>query len=312
MSRVPASGIPFRTMFDSPLVQIKAYRCPICQGGPGTEEVSDSDALVLLRGGSFCRHFGRKQVVTDVNQMAFFGKGSTCRVSHPGEGHDRGTVLSVPRRILNAFIRPWDPAIEDQPDRAFPFASLRCTSEACWRHRELLRLLDAPLEQVQEPFRIEVTALQLYADAVGAGFEGQCLPRSPRKDGTIRDHQDLVEAGKVYFADHLGERLTLDGVARALHTSPFHFARIFQGWTGIPLHRYLTLLRLRTSLLALADGQRDLAALALTLGFASHSHFSDAFRKEFKMAPSRFRQTVSPRELGQLSKIPEASFRAPA
>jgi AraC-like DNA-binding protein len=306
MSMPSETGIRFRILHDSPIVQIKEYRCPICQGAPGPEEGADSDALVLLRRGSFCRHFGRKRVVSDVNQAAFFGKGSTYRVSHPGEGQDRGTVLSVPRRILNEFIKEWDPSSDDQPDRAFLFPSIRCTSEVYWRHRELLRVLNAPLERVQEPFRIDVTALQLFADILGAGFDRQRLPRSRRKAGTVLDHEELIEAGKVYFADHLGERLTLDEVARALHTSPFHFARIFQQGTGIPIHRYLTLLRLRTSLEPLADGQRDLAALALALGFSSHSHFTDAFRKEFKMAPSEVRPKISVRQLGQLSKNPEA------
>ena len=57
----------------------------------------------------------------------------------------------------------------------------------------------------------------------------------------------------------------------------------------MPIHRYLTQLRLRSSLERLADGANDLTALALELGFSSHSHFTDAFRREFGHAPSRDR-----------------------
>ena len=59
--------------------------------------------------------------------------------------------------------------------------------------------------------------------------------------------------------------------------------------TGISLRRYVT--RLRTSMAAqrLANGERDLTELALDLGFSDHSHFTNTFRKECGISPSRFR-----------------------
>jgi AraC-like DNA-binding protein len=88
----------------------------------------------------------------------------------------------------------------------------------------------------------------------------------------------------------LGERITLGDVARAVHSSPYHLARVFQQQNGVPIHRYLTRLRLRASLERLQDGAGDLTALALGLGFSSHSHFSDAFRREFGCTPSAVRR----------------------
>ena len=69
-------------------------------------------------------------------------------------------------------------------------------------------------------------------------------------------------------------------------TCTIHLARIFQQQTGVPVHRYLTQLRLRASLEQLADDVNDLTAVALDLGFSSHSHFTDAFRREFGHSPS--------------------------
>jgi AraC-like DNA-binding protein len=302
----PEEAVHFRTLHDSPIVQVREYVCSACKGGPGPEEESEVNTLVLMRRGTFCRHFGRQRVATDVNQAAFFRKGSTYRVSHPGEGGDRGTVFSVPQRILREFIREWDPSIDDQPERSSPFSSSPCDSGLFQRHRELVRALESQGTQTLEPFWVDVTALQIYADALGAGFFRRELPRGSRKEGTMADHVELVEAGKLYFADHLGERLTLDEVARALYTSPFHFARVFQRWTGISIHRYLTLLRLRASLERAADGQEDLAALALDLGFSSHSHFTDSFRREFGETPSEVRRKATVRGLRELSKNLEA------
>jgi AraC family transcriptional regulator len=45
----------------------------------------------------------------------------------------------------------------------------------------------------------------------------------------------------------------------------------------------------------------DLAAVALDVGFASHSHFTDAFRREFGRAPSEVRRAADWRGLRRTS-----------
>ena len=149
-----------------------------------------------------------------------------------------------------------------------------------------MQRLEAAETEPLEPLRADVTALQLLADVLEAAFARHGLPRKRRRSGTDADHADRAEAAKTYLASRLAERITLDEVARAVHASPFHLARVFRQRTGMPIHRYLTRLRLRASLERLADGADDLTALALELGFSSHSHFADAFRREFGRTPS--------------------------
>jgi AraC-like DNA-binding protein len=76
-----------------------------------------------------------------------------------------------------------------------------------------------------------------------------------------------------------------------VNASPFNFARIFQQQTGLPLHRYLTHLRLRAALERLPETD-DITTLALDLGFSSHSHFTDVFRREFGKTPSEYRKAM--------------------
>ena len=297
----PDIPVAFRGLYDSPLVSVREYRCHACGGGPGPEEASDANTLVLMRHGAFCRHFGRSHATADVNQAVFFSKGSTYRVSHPVDGGDRGTVFAVAPRVLQDIIRELDPTVDDRPEQPFPFVSGPCESTVFWRHRELVRRLEAGAEAL-EPFWVDVTALQIVADTLEAAFAQQGHPRRRRREGTEADHTALAEAAKSHLAARLGERLTLDEVAQAVHASPFHFARVFQQRTGISIHRYLTLLRLRASLERLAGGEEDLTVLALDLGFSSHSHFADAFRKEFGRTPSEVRKNASLRTLHQMSK----------
>jgi len=315
MSRPSENPLTFRSLYDSPLVSVRDYSCRAGCGAPGDEEQPDSNQIVLLRYGAFRKHFGRRSVTADVNQAVFFSKESTYRVSHPADCGDRGTIIIAPPRLLNDIIRELDPTIDDHPERPFPFVTGPCGSDVFWRHRELARSLEAVENNQPEstlmgrfprdPLWIDVTALQLIADTLESAFARHGMastPASRRRDGTEADHADRVETAKTYLASRISERVTLDDVARAVGSSPFHLARVFQQRTGAPLHRYLTRLRLRASLERLADGANDLTALALELGFSSHSHFTDSFRREFGRAPSEVRRVVSRRGLREMSK----------
>jgi AraC family transcriptional regulator len=294
----PPELLAFRTLYQSPLVTVRDYACRACRGGPGADEYSESNNIVLMRHGAFCRHFGRHRITADVNQAVFFARGSTYRVSHPADCGDRGTIFVVAPRVLTDIARELDPAVEDHPDRPFPFAAGPCDTPTFCRHRALVQRLEAAGTHPLEPIWADVVALQLVADVLEAAFARHRPATRPRRPDTAADHADRVEAAKTYLAGRLGERVTLDEVARAVHASPFHLARVFQERTGVPVHRYLTRLRLRAALDRLLGGADDLTALALDLGFSSHSHFTDAFRSEFGRPPSALRRGA----VGELSK----------
>lgn len=99
-----------------------------------------------------------------------------------------------------------------------------------------------------------------------------------------------MEAAKLLIDEDVQDPPALGEVAGALGCSPFHLSRIFRRESGLPMRRYLDRSRLRLALERLADGEQDLTGLALDLGYADHSHFSNAFRREFGLSPSRFRR----------------------
>lgn len=289
MGAAPANPISFRTLYASPLVAVREYRCAACAGGPGPEEFSAGDTVVLMRHGAFCRHFGRRRVTADANQVAFFPRGSTYRVSHPASHGDHGTSIALSPRILGELLEAFDPRFGDDEAATFPFDVGPCAPGLFRRHADVVRQLAFE----REPLAADVLSLQLAADALAAAFDHAVRPvgSASRRRGTHDDHADLVERTKAHFSAHLEGRITLEDLARAVHASPFHLARVFQQHTGTPLHRYFTALRLRAAATRLVEGERDMSALALRYGFASHSHFTGAFRREFGVPPSAFRRT---------------------
>ena len=76
--------------------------------------------------------------------------------------------------------------------------------------------------------------------------------------------------------------------------------RLFTRLAGVSLVRYRNRLRLRRALDLLAEMPHDLTGVALAAGFGDHSHFTNAFRREFGVVPSRFER--DPQALVELSE----------
>jgi len=102
------------------------------------------------------------------------------------------------------------------------------------------------------------------------------------------------------FECRLGANAFVCDPAAALWLSPddhyqlsaFHLARRFRLHTGMSLHGFRNQLRMTLALDRLREGERSISALALELGFASHAHFTVAFRRAFGMAPSQMRTNL--------------------
>jgi AraC family transcriptional regulator len=133
-----------------------------------------------------------------------------------------------------------------------------------------------------------------------AGVAFHRLARRPARGQTEKEHHRLAEATKKLLTERIADRLTLEEVARAVHTSEFHLARVFRERTGFTLHRYRIHLRLRLAVDRLASEAADLTTLATELGFSSHAHFTRAFKAVFGAPPSGIRSTYGPRELRRI------------
>jgi methylphosphotriester-DNA--protein-cysteine methyltransferase len=161
-----------------------------------------------------------------------------------------------------------------------------------------------------EPLLIEDALHAVLRSVLAAALDAQAPPRS-RRAATEAGHDALVEDAKHLLAARLDERIGLAELAAALHVSPFHLARVFRRRTGFSPHAYRLQLRLRVALERVLDGERDLALLACELGFVSHSHLTDSFRRSFGMPPSRLR-TGGAQRRAELRTILEARLPAAA
>lgn len=301
MPRADSELLTFRNLYDSPMIGVRDYVCRDTSCRKSAEEHTDTNSITLVRHGAFSKHFGKVQATADVNQAMFFTKNTVYKVSHPVDHGDRGTSFIAAPGILTDIVRELDPSVDEHPEAPFPFLTGPCGPGVFWRHRDFVRRLEAADERPLEPLWADVTGLQLMADVLEAAYSRHGIKRK-RRTTTTADHAERTEAAKAYLSKHMAESVTLDDVAAAVHASPFNFARIFQKQTGLPVHRYLTLLRLRASLELISSPNADLTSTALDLGFSSHSHFTDVFRREFGITPSDLRKKAGGKTVREMSK----------
>jgi AraC family transcriptional regulator len=170
-------------------------------------------------------------------------------------------------------------------------------------HRLLLRAVEA---RSADRLLFEETLCRLLAEALASGLRLVGAPTRSERRATARSHAELVEATKELVAVRIADRLTLREIARTVHSSPFHLARVFRAHTGYTIHGYRNQLRLRSSLDNLFDPDADLALLGRRLGYSSHSHFTDSFRRAFGRPPSAVRREGRTADLAELRTILEA------
>ena len=179
-------------------------------------------------------------------------------------------------------IAPFDRAVVDR--RTHPFARTHAPSDArtYLRQRALFEHV-ACASPTLDPLVVEERAMQLLAHVVAGLYDAKT------HENTGSRHLELAEAIKERLARTFTQKVALDELASSLSVSVFHLCRVFRLVTGGTVHRHLHALRLRHALERVVDGERDLTALALDVGYASHSHFTSAFRRAFGAPPSAVR-----------------------
>jgi AraC family transcriptional regulator len=106
----------------------------------------------------------------------------------------------------------------------------------------------------------------------------------------LEQYTSCVEDVKRYIREHIQEPLDRETLASVAGFSIPHFHRVFTAHVGESAISYIRRLRMERAGRKLRMGAVDITEVALAAGYDSHAAFSKAFKQQFGLSPSEFRQ----------------------
>jgi AraC-like DNA-binding protein len=285
--RSPMSELS-KPIFTSELLRVGMFRCPI--GHPHFEDTGPikSGHLIVFPRTSVCiTHAGGEPIITDPNLVMFYNQHQIYRRRKVAERGDSCDWFAFAPEIIASTLQAYDPGAAERHEQPFHFTHAPSDAHSYLGQRVVVEHIlgaDQP-----DPLFVEETMLGVLHRVICHAYqvyEGSCATRTRHNQ---LHHAALARAAQEILTAHFRDEITLTDLAQEISSSPFQLCRIFRQYTGYTIHQYLNQIRLRTALEEIAQGALDLTMLAFDLGYASHSHFTQAFRQTFGVPPSRLR-----------------------
>lgn len=103
----------------------------------------------------------------------------------------------------------------------------------------------------------------------------------------VLGHQRIARAIQ-HIGKYCEQNLTLADYAAMCMMSKYHFLRTFKQVTGVAPLEYRTRIRIENAKQMLEDAHLSVAEIGERLGFSSPAYFSDAFKKQVGISPSKY------------------------
>lgn len=276
-----AHDLSVDTLLETATLAIRDVRCGGGCRHRSPAECATATHLVYPYRGVFMRHVGSAGTVAEANQLVFFNDDEDYAISHPVGGGDACLSISIDKAILHELAPP--DQLDTRKGVTFRDAHRGIDPQA---QRTVAQLRHALARDRMETLEAETLALSLVRRSLG--------PRTSHRAAATYGRRKLSDRTKLLLAADPGRRWTLGGIAGEVGVSPVYLTQVFAQTEGVPLYRYQLRLRMARALDLLGD-YGDLTALALDLGFSSHSHFTAAFRQHYGQSPAAFRTAVGVR-----------------
>ena len=258
---------------------------------------------MFVRRGLFVRRQDGDTVVADSSQLLFFNAAQPYRISHPLDGGDDCTILTISPWLAEEVVARHAPRNLDRA-AALPFRNGRgLAQQPSWRmHYELLATVRGGTQLAIDELALEIVDRIVEAGQSDArGFPSQTSrrvrARTARSEtgGSIMTgcvlaiSLAMAQATMITINRDLAQPPGLTALAKQVGCSAYHLSRVFRAVTGSSMRAYLAAARARAAADAISRGAPGFTELALSLGYVDHSHFTNAFNREWHMSPSAFR-----------------------
>jgi AraC family transcriptional regulator len=271
-------------LIESSLVRVYDVVCHAPRSSFGPVMFNAVPQIGLPRRGVFLMECRGERIVADTNTALVLGPDEEYRIGHPTNDGDEGIVLALPLHLVEEVLG----GVEGRVGHLLPHDRFAVSLVT----RALRSSVMTQLEAEDATLLLLASLSRAFTKPIGMNAR----PLGPAQ--RLR-----IERARALLATAPTTRWDLQSLGLALQCSPFHLARQFRAATGETISRYLLRLRLGLAVERLADGERDIAALAIDIGFAHHSHFSARFRCAFGITPRQAREMLTKHKLEDLQNV---------
>ena len=276
-----------RILWSNPSMTLGSFDAwPEYEGFETAGEIGDRPAIAFSRTAVGIAHARRAPIVSDGTVAVLHNPQYPYRRFRVDARGDHSEWVSIDAELLLGL----NPRLGRDPRRPFVVSTVPLRR----REAALVRLLVRHLRDWSppDPLWVEETLL---------GVLGALSPdgTAPETRASAR-HDRFAHQVKEILSSRAEHPWSVTAIAKVMGTSPFHACRVFRRRTGYTLHAYVTEQRLRRALTRLGEDE-DIQEIGLRLGFASHSHFTEHFRRAFGVTPSEFRRRASPEAIRELA-----------
>lgn len=263
-----------RILFDNERLQIGHFEARfVSDTRIDVERKEGSDALVLPFSGVFSRHDGPgRYVVGTPSHAVLFTANTPYRIGFPGAIGDRALTL----RFGQDLARERSGSHDDVTSHGL------LSAKAILLRNLLRRRLETG---AADAFEVETLALELVHLSLNSMRRNTLAVGLPALARRKRALERVKEAVAVAPSD----KWSVAKLAKVANLSPFHLCHVFREIVGTSLYNYVLQERLAAALDEVLDGGEDITAIAMNAGFASHSHFTERFRRFFGYSPAALR-----------------------
>jgi AraC family transcriptional regulator len=153
--------------------------------------------------------------------------------------------------------------------------------------REIGNALEDDLRQQRTLGAVYLESLAMVLAAHVARLHANAAGRGPATAGGLAPHK--LRRVHEFISDHLTETIRVEELARTVHLSPFHFARMFKQSTGRSPHLHILMQRIERAKQLLAESDAALVDVAADAGFRTQGHFTGVFHHYTGCTPRIFR-----------------------
>lgn len=278
-----------RLLFRTPLLRIGKFRLPARHDAWNSENnIGRGHFFVFPRVPVGIHQAGDEQFVATSSEVVFYNSQQPYKRQLLCNEGDCCEWFVVREDMLREALRPYDGAAADDPVRPLRKSHGPSSPHAYMTQRLIFEHVSR--QETPDALLVDEAFMGVMHDVIRDSYGGRLPASTARRASAARSRRELADETRRMIALRYTAALTLSELAEDVGVSPYHLCRIFREVVGVTLHRYQTRLRLRAALERILEGAHDLTVLALDLGFSSHSHFTNAFRQEFQVPPSRLRE----------------------